>query len=196
MVRQWFAKPSFEGSIPSSASSSRSEGALGFTIRSQSPSGGCPLKTLPIPRNCHRYGVIVESQFRKQLGITGARVSLITAMNLKAIIALLMGLVIQFSQVQAWPAASPVVSAGDIGCCCEGIQSCPCASDRSPDQKPAPLMPAAADLKLLISRATESSLEAPISTLSAPVVATVSRAETRSAYAGVSLAVAFCRFVI
>ena len=58
-------------------------------------------------------------------------------------------------------------------------------------------MPAVADLKLLISRATESSsLEAPIYTQPPAVVATGSRAETRSAYAGVSLAVAFCRFVI
>ena len=121
-------------------------------------------------------------------------------MNLKALIALLMGLVIQLSQVQTCLAAT---STGAVGaeahsmCCCEGLQSCPCASDRSPDQQPAPLIPAAADLKLLISKTPESSsLDAPISIHPVAVVATASRAEARSAYAGVPLAVAFCRFVI
>lgn len=118
-------------------------------------------------------------------------------MNFKAIIALLMGLVIQLSLVHVCPAEIPVGSAGIKMCCCEGLQSCPCASNRSPDQKPAPLIPAAADLKLLISKTPESSsLDAPIFIHPAAVVATASRAQARSAYAGVPLAVAFCRFVI
>ena len=143
--------------------------------------------------HCGVFGSI----FRKLFGIADATVTLIPAMNFKAIIALLMGLVIQFSQVQAWPTTSPVVCAGDIGCCCEELQSCPCASDRSPDQKPAPLIPETVDLKLLILKKTESSsLDPLISLHPASVAATASRMETRSLYAGVSPAVAFCRFVI
>ena len=121
-------------------------------------------------------------------------------MNVKAIIALFMGLVIQWSQMQSCMAAIPAGSCGGnarSGCCCEGLQSCPCASDRSPDQKPAPLIPAAVDLKWLIPKATATdSLHAPVSPQSETKVATVSRAEARRAYAGVPLAVAFCRFVI
>ena len=147
-----------------------------------------------------RFRAIIGSHLRNLFGITFTNIALIPAMNFEAIIALLMGLVIQWSQVQAFPAATAAASAGAkvrSMCCCEGLQSCPCASDRSPDQKPAPLSPATADVKLPISKATESSsLDAPISSQSAAGVATVSRAEARSAYAGVPLAVAFCRFVI
>ncbi len=134
--------------------------------------------------------------FRKEFGITDARVTLIHAMNFKAIIGLLMGLVIQLSQVQASPAAISAGSGERIGCCCEGLQSCPCASGRSPDQKPAPLIPGTVDLKLLISKSTESSSLPLISLHPACVVASASHIQIRSAYAGVSLAVAFCRFVI
>ena len=149
---------------------------------------------------CLRRSAISWSHLRKLFGITFTSIALIPAMNLKAIIALLMGLVIQLSQVQACLAAT---STGAVGakahskCCCEGLQSCPCASDRSPDQKPTPLIPATVDLKWLISKTTESSsLDALIIIQPAAVVATASRAEARSAYAGVPLAVAFCRFVI
>ncbi len=126
--------------------------------------------------------------------------TLTIAMNLKAIIALLMGLVIQLSQVQSCSAAIPAGPSGVKAspmCCCAGLQSCPCASDRSGDEKPAPLIPAAVDLKWPISKATgASSLDAPVSPRTATVVATASRAEARRAYPGVPLAVAFCRFVI
>jgi hypothetical protein len=121
-------------------------------------------------------------------------------MNVRVIIALLMGLVIQLSQVQLCMAAS---SAGPSGakahsmCCCDGLKSCPCASDRSGNEKPAPLVSTTVDLKLLVSKtAGANSLDVPISPRSATWVATVSRAEARRAYAGVPLAVAFCRFVI
>jgi len=121
-------------------------------------------------------------------------------MNVKAIIALLMGLVIQLSQVQACVAA---ISAGPSGakahpmCCCDGLQSCPCASDRGPDRKPAPLIPAAVDLKFFISKtAVANSLDVPVSPRATTVVATAAHWEARRAYAGVPLSVAFCCFVI
>ena len=121
-------------------------------------------------------------------------------MNVKAIIALLMGLVIQLSQVQSCVAASSAVPSGakaSPACCCEGLQSCPCASDRAPDRKPAPLIPAAGDLKFVISKmAGADRLDVPVSSRTTPVVATASHPGARPAYAGVSLAVAFCSFVI
>ena len=133
----------------------------------------------------------------QEIGITCTNIALTLAMNFKAIISLLLGLVIQLSQVQACPAANSAGCAEVTACCCEGLQSCPCASDRTPDQKPAPLIPATVDVKLFISKTTESSsLDAPISIQPAAMVATASRAEARRAYAGVPFAVAFCRFVI
>lgn len=121
-------------------------------------------------------------------------------MSFKSIIALFMGLVIQWSQVQSCVAA---ISAGPSGtkashsCCCAGLESCPCVSDRDPDHKPAPLVPTAVDLKQLVARtAGPNSLDVPISPRSATQVATASREESRRAYAGVPLSVAFCCFVI
>lgn len=121
-------------------------------------------------------------------------------MNLKPIIALFMGLVIQFAQMQSCVAAgsvNPCESKAHSACCCDGLQSCPCASDSDPDQPPAPLIPAAVDLKLLVSKAPATdSLVAPFPPQAEPVVSTTSRAEPRRLYPGVTVAVAFCRFVI
>lgn len=121
-------------------------------------------------------------------------------MNVKAIIALLMGLVIQLSQVQSCVAAIPAgpsEAEAHSMCCCDGLKSCPCASDRSGNEQPAPLIPATVDLKLLVAKAAgTNSFDVPVSPRSATVVATASHPEARSAYAGVPLSVAFCRFVI
>ena len=121
-------------------------------------------------------------------------------MSFKSIIALFMGLVIQLSQVQSCVAA---ISAGPSGakatpmCCCAGLESCPCVSDRAPEQKPAPLIPAAVDLKWLLPKASATNiLDAPVSPREETGISTASRAEARWAYAGVPLSVAFCRFVI
>jgi hypothetical protein len=121
-------------------------------------------------------------------------------MNVKAIIALLMGLVIQLSQVQSCVAANSADPSGVKArpmCCCEGLQSCPCASDREPDRKPAPLLPAAVDLKWILQKSTgTNSLDAPVSPPTETGISIASRDEARWAYAGVPLSVAFCCFVI
>jgi hypothetical protein len=121
-------------------------------------------------------------------------------MNVRSIIALFMGLVIHLSQVQLSLAADAAKSCGDHGLamtCCDGLQSCPCASEGNPDQKPSPMAPAVVDLKVLVSKVAEPvKLEPPVCHSADIVVSTTSPADFISAYAGVPLSVAFCRFVI
>ena len=121
-------------------------------------------------------------------------------MAIKSIIALFMGLVIQFSQVQSSLAATPAKSCGGEAqstCCCKGLQSCPCAKESDPDQKPGPLIPMGSDLKWFASKASEpAGLDELIFPQTEDVVSTGSQVVARSAFAGVSLSVAFCRFVI
>ena len=121
-------------------------------------------------------------------------------MNFKSIIALFMGLVIQLSQMQSCMAATAADPSGVNArpmCCCEGLQSCPCVSDRGPDRKPAPFIPGAVDLKWLISKATEPNiLDAPVVPRTETRIFIVSRTEARWAYVGVPVSVAYCSFVI
>ncbi|MES2924445.1 MAG: hypothetical protein V4819_23030 [Verrucomicrobiota bacterium] len=121
-------------------------------------------------------------------------------MTFKSVIALFMGLVIQLSQSQSCLATISAEPSGVTArpmCCCEGLQSCPCASDRSPDRKPAPQIPAAVDLKWILPKATgANSLDAPASPRAESGISIAPRAEARWAYPGVPLSVAFCSFVI
>lgn len=121
-------------------------------------------------------------------------------MVIRSIIALFMGLVIQLSQVQPCWASAPTKSCAEnseTACCCGGYQSCPCASESDSDQKPAPSIPAAPDLKPLISKAPETHI--PEASATPPAAAEVPAAlliESINGYAGVPLSVAFCSFVI
>ena len=137
---------------------------------------------------------------RQRFGISGIEITLTVAMNLKSIIALLMGLVIQLSQVQSCVATESGKSCGGNArpmCCCDGLQSCPCAKEGNSDQKSVPLMPATVDLKLLALRGSEpTSPEAFVSPPTDTVVSITPRLQPKSGYAGVPLSVAFCRFVI
>lgn len=121
-------------------------------------------------------------------------------MNFKSVIALFMGLLIQLSQVQPCKAADPAKSCGVKAhpmSCCGGLASCPCAKETDQKQKPAPLIPAAFDLKLISLKASGTTNIEGLILPSADVVhVTASALEIRIAYAGVPLAVAFCRFVI
>lgn len=82
--------------------------------------------------------------------------------------------------------------------CCDGLKSCPCAKECDPAQKPGPLIPAGADLKLLVSKASEpTGLDTPTIPQTEELIENVaSQTDVRSAFAGVPLSVAFCRFVI
>ena len=122
-------------------------------------------------------------------------------MVIKSIIALLLGLVIQLSQVPsclAGEAEKPCATSAQGMDCCKDAESCPCfeESDQKP-QKPTPLIPESVDLKFLYSKAPETTrLEALIVPPGEAVLATASALEIRNGYSGVPLSVAFCRFLI
>lgn len=121
-------------------------------------------------------------------------------MNVRPIIAFLMGLVLQLSQVQSCRAietAKPCATQAHRMSCCEGLAACPCAKKNDSDQKPAPVAPATVDLKLLVSKAAEPSRIEPWShPPTSAVILTAPRTDSESGYAGVPLSVAFCCFVI
>jgi hypothetical protein len=121
-------------------------------------------------------------------------------MILKSIIALLMGLVIQLSQVppclMGGTEKSCATSEHGMECCAE-MQSCPCVEEGGQTQKPTPLIPESVALKVLYLKAAETNrLETSLDPPADVVRCTESAAETRSGYAGVPLSVAFCCFVI
>lgn len=121
-------------------------------------------------------------------------------MGMKSIIALFMGLVIQISQAQlclAAAAVNAVSSPSHSMSCCAGAESCPCAKQSDPAQKPSPLIPVVPELKWLVSRVLEASgLAARIVPPSDPVRVGVSKSKALGGFTGVPLAVAFCCFVI
>ena len=184
--------------------------SLGVWPTSRHESGAFHLGTRNFPdfpqRFCQSRVTLVVAKVSfwppclKSCGISEVEVTLTIVMNLKPIIALLMGLVIQFAQMQSCVAASsvnPCEGKAPSLCCCEGLQSCPCAGNSNPDQQPAPLIPAAVDLKFLVSNAPgTNTLNAPISPRTDVVVSIASRSEAWRSYPGVTLSVAFCRFVI
>ncbi|NQX00473.1 hypothetical protein HQ447_07415 [bacterium] len=121
-------------------------------------------------------------------------------MALKSIIALFLGLVLQLSQFQACLNTRDAESCGGDGfsvSCCDGLDSCPCASQRDSDPKPAPLAAAGTELKWLVARPLETKDFAAVACpIGNPAIPRGCLLEVRSAYAGVPLSVAFCRFVI
>jgi hypothetical protein len=120
-------------------------------------------------------------------------------MDMRPVIALFMGLIIQLSQVQlaaATDTAEPCHREGSASCCADR-QSCPCAEESDRDQKPAPSVPAGHDSKWIISRTTDpNKLEAFVSPPADTGVLSSFCLEPKSGYQGVPLSVAFCRFVI
>jgi hypothetical protein len=121
-------------------------------------------------------------------------------MNVKAVITLILGLVFQLAQVlPAAAVVSPCASHGTSCACCEGADSCPCAENGKSDQKPAPLVPDSGSvLKLPAAKAgdTRVSIESFAGNHCSPTLAASRVAAPPNGYAGVSLSVAFCSFVI
>jgi len=121
-------------------------------------------------------------------------------MNAKALITLILGLVLQLAQMlPAAVAASPCFSQETSCACCEGPDSCPCADNSEPEQKPAPLSSDSPSvLKLPAARVgdTRISIESPTGSHTSPAVEASPVAGPSSGYAGVRLSVAFCSFVI
>ncbi len=121
-------------------------------------------------------------------------------MVIKSVIALLLGLVIQLSQVPsclAGETAKPCATSAQRMDCCKDMKSCPCVKGSNQKQKPTPLIPESVDLKFLFSKAPETPrLDALIVPPADTVLATASALEIRNGYSGVPLSVAFCCFVI
>lgn len=121
-------------------------------------------------------------------------------MAIKSIIALFLGLVIQFSQVQSSFAAETVETCGEQGgpvSCCEGLRSCPCAEEGDSEQKPGPLIPATLELKPLLSKTSETiSLNALLPPHAEAIEWHTTQTYPARGFEGVPLSVAFCRFLI
>ena len=121
-------------------------------------------------------------------------------MNSKSFFVLLVGLMIQLSHVPfclATETTNPCGMQAHPAGCCEGLESCPCAENNDSAPKPAPLIPAAVELKWLIPQAPASNDCDPVASRPADVVTfSDSSTESRNGFAGVPLSVAFCSFVI
>ncbi|MEI7953698.1 MAG: hypothetical protein WCJ66_00895 [Verrucomicrobiota bacterium] len=123
-------------------------------------------------------------------------------MTLKSFITVLLGLVFQLAQVLPGGAIpSPVVAATAKACeCCAGSHSCCCAKNELPAHKPLPQPLHGGGLhKGMAMKTAETRVSADVwqradgltGALAAP-----SSAAARVGFAGVSLAVAYCSFVI
>jgi hypothetical protein len=120
--------------------------------------------------------------------------------SLRPFIALILGLVIQLSQMPScWGGGISKSCATSAMSCCGPTESCPCAKRSDPDRKPAPAIPPALELKQLVLSALPDS--DPVAGLFAGTagVALVAEARPRGHidhFAGVPLAVAFCSYLI
>ncbi len=119
-------------------------------------------------------------------------------MDVRSIIALFLGLVIQFSQVPSSMMVQPSKAcATQSMSCCEGLESCPCAKESESDSKPTPAIPAAVELKMAMAISTGSidAVESPCKFVETTAFLG-SQTETTNGFAGVPLTVAFCIYLI
>lgn len=122
-------------------------------------------------------------------------------MNMKTAIAVLFGLLFQWAQV-----AQAAVMTGDCGkvsashCeCCAEPDSCPCATngDRESERPLPPVLPQTVKLPAAKLCETRVSLEdAPVPQTTSGRIHVSPVTESVTGYAGVSLAVAFCSFLM
>lgn len=121
-------------------------------------------------------------------------------MDIRAIILLFLGLVIQLSQVrpmQDAPQAKPCAALMTATTCCGGPKTCHCIDENESSQKPAPVLPAATDLKFsFVALSGTDAVPTPATAPSQVIFLSKPVAGIRSAYSGVPLTVAFCSFVI
>jgi hypothetical protein len=121
-------------------------------------------------------------------------------MTVKSIIALAMCLLLQWMQISGVVehAAQPSQAASAHCNCCEGIPSCPCATDEGPRRETPPI-PIQSDI-LKVSAVKPSDTRIEPDDVPAPrlrrVISQAPQASPLAGYAGVRLSVAFCSFVI
>ena len=121
-------------------------------------------------------------------------------MNVKTVIAVTLGLLFQWAQLAH---AAVSTEAGRDVCpvqceCCADLPSCPCVSDGEPvpERAPLPAMPESVKLPAAKLCETRVSLEdAPVPQTTGHILVSAS-AEPVAGYAGVSLAVAFCSYLM
>jgi len=120
--------------------------------------------------------------------------------RLRAFSALLVGLVIQLSQVPSCLAAT-APERGAAHCqamsCCKDLKSCPCEAENEQAPKPAPLVPEPVGFKGWVPPVPmphEQGFDASVHAQVALFCAT--QIEPHAGFTGVPLSVAFCRFVI
>jgi len=121
-------------------------------------------------------------------------------MNFKMALTLMLGLVFQLAQLSASAVSTSPCQTQRVSCdCCSGTSSCECAenNDSEQEQAPTPFSPGNL-LKIPAMRSTETKVSAgPLRHIEcSATIAESPRAGPVSGYTGVSLAVAFCSFVI
>jgi hypothetical protein len=121
-------------------------------------------------------------------------------MNVKAAIALILGLVFQLAQAVPGAAVTmPCAPVAEACGCCAGPDSCPCAETGEPAQKPSPLSSDSGGiLKIPVAKSAgpRVSLETVPETRQSVTLAACPPAGPPTGYHGVRLSVAFCSFVI
>ena len=122
-------------------------------------------------------------------------------MILKTTITLILGLVFQLAQVLpgAVVFTNPCSSQAESCECCKAASSCHCAENSGSDQERAPTpIDTAAALKITAAKQVETKVSAdPLPENDPPaIIAAFAQTGAFSGFTGVSLSVAFCRFVI
>ena len=120
-------------------------------------------------------------------------------MNLKPVIALVLGLIFQLAQIMPAATVDAPCAAHGESCCCGSGASCHCADRGDTESKPRPA-PATSAETLKVSLARLSETKVPLVTvlkMAAPVMVRPQLPEvSASGYSGVRLSVAFCSFVM
>lgn len=121
----------------------------------------------------------------------------------KAVIGLFLALVLQLAQAQTW-----LATLSDADCervakppacdCCVGEDKCPCLAQAPQQENRLPLAPPAAELKIQIAAPVDADVTLVItrSPDSGRMLEHAVSREVVSGYAGVPLAVAYCRYLI
>lgn len=121
-------------------------------------------------------------------------------MSFHLILTLILGLVFQLAQVGINVPEGEDHCSSEVACgCCDAKDSCPCAAQDDPVQRPAPLAPdASSSLKVPAVRVTDSNFLPALSNQPDPpaTIAGRFRGVLTTGYRGVPLRVAFCAHVI
>ncbi|MFD0894499.1 hypothetical protein KBB96_06235 [Luteolibacter ambystomatis] len=118
----------------------------------------------------------------------------------RAVIGLFLALVFQLAQIAPCLAASCTSGpeTAQCGCCDKKQDACPCASNKTERERSTPIAPPAPEVKahLALPSVDPVAPQATLAEAAAPRGSPDSPGERTAGYAGVTLAVAFCSFLI